>query len=98
MANLTLQAPDDGVDSAHHTAIFYRCAAMFTAASLFGAILFGSIGLGAFFYGRKTAAAKPLIIGFALMVFPYFVSETWLLYAIGAVLTVSLFLFRDWGA
>lgn len=68
---------------------------MFTAANLFGSILFGSIGLGAFFYGRKAGATKPLIIGLVLMVYPYFVSETWLLYAIGAVVTASLFFFRD---
>jgi hypothetical protein len=72
-------------------------ASMFTAANIFGSILFGSIGLGAFIYGRKSAAAKPLIIGAVLMIYPYFVSETWQLYAIGVLLTASLFLFRNWG-
>jgi hypothetical protein len=68
---------------------------MFTPANIFGSLLFGSIGLGAFFYGRKSAAAKPLIIGVVLMAYPYFISETWLLYAIGLLLTALLFLFRD---
>jgi hypothetical protein len=31
----------------------------------------------------------------ALMVFPYFIDATWLLYTIGAALTVALFVFRD---
>lgn len=68
---------------------------MFTAANIFGSILFGSIGFGAFIYGRKVSATSPLIIGLILMVYPYFISETWLLYAIGVIMTTSLYFFRD---
>jgi hypothetical protein len=49
-------------------------------------LLYGSIGLGFFIYGRKQKAVVPLICGLALMIFPYFVSNTILLVAIGAVL------------
>jgi len=34
-------------------------------------------------------------IGVALMVFPYFIDPTWLLYTIGLALTAALFVFRD---
>ncbi|OAI43429.1 hypothetical protein AYO41_00020 [Verrucomicrobia bacterium SCGC AG-212-E04] len=68
---------------------------MFTPWNIFGMILFGSIGLGAFFYGRKASSWRALVIGFALMAYPYFVTETWLLYAIGSALTAALFIFRD---
>jgi hypothetical protein len=49
-------------------------------------LLFGSIGLGFFMYGKKQRAVVPLLCGVALMAFPYFVSSTLLLVVIGAVL------------
>ena len=56
-----------------------------TAVLLWG-LLFGSIGLGYFMYGRKQRSPVPLVCGLALMVFPYFVSNVPLLLAIGAAL------------
>ena len=49
-------------------------------------MLFGSIGLGFFLYGKKQRAIVPLTCGLALMVFPYCVSGTALLVLIGAAL------------
>lgn len=63
--------------------------------ALFGSLLFGAIGLGAFIYGKKMVLYKPMIIGFILMVFPYFAPETWLIYAIGCGLCLGLYFFRD---
>jgi hypothetical protein len=54
--------------------------------SLLWGLLFGSIGLGFLIYGRKQKAVVPLVCGLGLMVFPYFVSSTILLVAIGIVL------------
>jgi uncharacterized membrane protein len=53
------------------------------AATLLWGVLFGSIGLGFFVYGRKQRAIVPLVCGLALMVFPYFVSGTVWLVLIG---------------
>ena len=64
-------------------------------ANLFAGLLFGAIGLAVFSYGKKMAAAKPMIFGVALMAYPYFVSQTWALYGIGTALCVALYLFRD---
>jgi hypothetical protein len=50
-------------------------------------VLFSSIGLGFFVYGKKQRAVVPLVCGLTLMVYPYFVSNTLLLVVIGAVLT-----------
>jgi len=69
--------------------------AMPTPGSLFAAILFGAIGMGAFVYGKRAGLAKPMILGIALMVYPYFVSETWLVFSIGALLCYFLYLFRE---
>jgi hypothetical protein len=54
--------------------------------SLFCGLLFGSIGVGYLVYGRRQGAVVPLVCGIALMVYPYFVSNTIALVAIGAVL------------
>jgi len=67
----------------------------FTAANLFGQILFGAIGLGAFVYGKKQSSFKTMLLAVAIMSFPYVVSETWMLYAIGGALTSILFLWKD---
>ena len=57
-------------------------------------LLFGSIGLGFFMYGRKQKAPVPLICGLALMFFPYFVSNSVLLVAIGVALMVIPYFVR----
>lgn len=49
-------------------------------------MLFGSIGLGFFVYGRKQRMIVPLACGVALMAFPYFVSSTVWLLVIGVAL------------
>ena len=56
------------------------------ASTLWWGLLFGSIGLGFFVYGRKQRAIVPLVCGIALMVFPYFVSGTAWLLIVGVVL------------
>jgi hypothetical protein len=55
-------------------------------ATLLWGVLFGSIGMGFFVYGKRQAAPVPLACGIALMVFPYFVSSNWAMVLIGAVL------------
>jgi hypothetical protein len=65
-----------------------------TPAYLFGLILFGLIGYAAYRYGKKAALPKPRWIGVVLMLYPYAVSETWLLYAVGGALCSALYLYR----
>jgi hypothetical protein len=60
-----------------------------------GAILFGIIGYAAYRYGKKAALNTPKWIGIALMLYPYAVSETWLLYVVGGGLCIGLYLFRE---
>lgn len=64
-------------------------------AYLIGAILFGIIGYAAYRYGKKTALTYPKWIGVTLMLYPYAVSQTWLLYVVGCGLCVALYVFRD---
>ena len=57
-------------------------------------VLFGSVGLGFFMYGKKQKAVVPLVCGLLLMIFPYFVSNTILLVAIGLVLIATPYFVR----
>lgn len=49
-------------------------------------VLFGSLGLGYFIYGKKQKAIVPMLCGVALMAFPYFIESDVLLVIIGAAL------------
>jgi len=51
--------------------------------TLFWGLLFGSIGLGFFVYGRRQKMVVPLLTGVALMILPYCVSNTILLVVLG---------------
>ncbi len=62
------------------------------SAQIIGGLIFGSIGTAAFIYGWKQKSLKPLVIGLLLGGYPYFVSNSIALYAIGIVLTLALFL------
>lgn len=64
-----------------------------TAVLLWG-LLFGSIGLGYFIYGKKQRAAVPLVCGLGLMIFPYFVPNTMLLVGVGAMLIAIPYFLR----
>jgi hypothetical protein len=65
-----------------------------STASLLWGLLFGSIGLGFLIYGRKQRAVVPLIVGLALMIFPYFVSSTILVVVVGTVLVAVPYFVR----
>jgi hypothetical protein len=67
---------------------------MGTQASLLWGILFGSIGLGYFMYGRKQRNGVPLLCGVCLMIYPYFVSNSILLVLIGAAIMSVPYFFR----
>jgi hypothetical protein len=57
-------------------------------------LLFGSIGLGYFIYGKKQRAVVPLVCGLVLMIFPYFVTNLMLLVAIGVLLIAIPYFLR----
>lgn len=55
------------------------------SATLLWSILFGSVGMGYFVYGKKQGRGIPLLSGAALMIFPYFVSNTLVMVLAGAL-------------
>ena len=66
-----------------------------SAATLLWCLLFSSIGVGFFIYGRKQRAPVPLICGIALAVYPYFVANVFALIAIGVALCAIPYFFRE---
>lgn len=64
-------------------------------ANLIGNLLFSSIGFVAFVYGKRMNLWKLMLCGLALMVYPYFIGGTAMMYVIGAVGSVALFFLRD---
>ena len=61
-------------------------------AYIFGIVLFGIIGYAAYRYGKKASLPTTKWIGIALMLYPYAISATWLLYAVGTALCIGLFI------
>jgi hypothetical protein len=61
---------------------------------IFGAIAFGLLGYAAYRYGKRASLAAPKWIGVALMLYPYAISDTWLLYAVGTGLCIGLYIYR----
>jgi hypothetical protein len=61
-----------------------------TLAYLAGLLLFGIVGIAAWRRGRKTGRPTAKWLGLALMLYPYVTPQTWLMYSVGAALSVWL--------
>jgi hypothetical protein len=55
-------------------------------ATILWSLLFGSIGMGYFIYGKRQAQAVVRYTGLALIAFPYVVSDTVAMVIIGIIL------------
>jgi hypothetical protein len=67
---------------------------MMSESTIWWGLLFGTLGIGYFVYGKRQRMVMALASGIALMVFPYFVSNALLIVLIGALLLALPFLFR----
>jgi hypothetical protein len=59
---------------------------MINVSTLLWGIVFGSIGLGFFVYGKKQKAIIPILSGIGLMAFPYFISNIYIMILSGLAL------------
>ena len=57
-------------------------------------VLFSSIGLGYFLYGKKQKVVVPLVCGIILMIFPYFIDNTTLIIMIGTLFSILPYFIR----
>jgi hypothetical protein len=67
----------------------------FSAANLIGGFVFGSIGFVAFMYGKRMNLWKPMFLGIALMVYPYFIVNDVAMIVIGLFGSSALFFCRE---
>jgi hypothetical protein len=63
---------------------------------IFAGLVFSSVGLVYFSYGRRMKNLNLLFCGMALMVYPYFVDKMVVTIVIGAALSGMPFFFRWW--
>ena len=63
-------------------------------AQLFLGVIFSSIGLGYFLYGKKQKMTVPFLAGLVLMIFPYFIENNALLAGIGLLLSIVPYFLR----
>jgi hypothetical protein len=67
-----------------------RSIPMPSASDFFGSLIFGAIGLGALLYGKSVGSVVKMGLGAAMLGCSYLVTESWLLWSSGAVLTLLL--------
>ena len=67
----------------------------FSAVNLIGGTIFGSIGFVAFMYGKRMSLWKPMFLGIALMVYPYFISDDKIMLVLGIFGSAALFFVRE---
>jgi hypothetical protein len=63
-------------------------------AELLWGVLFSSIGIGYFIYGRRQDKTIPLLSGMALMIYPYFMPNSIALVVIGIIFTAVPYFLR----
>ena len=69
---------------------------MFDTYNILASLLFGGIGMVAFYYGKKMDLWQPLVIGLCLMLYPWFVGgNPWLMWGIGIGFTGLLWFYHD---
>ena len=67
---------------------------MNSTSTLMWGMIFGSIGVGFFIYGKKQKAVIPLFSGIGLIVVPYFISNIYILVISGIVLIALPYFIR----
>jgi hypothetical protein len=67
----------------------------FNPHTLLAGFIFGTIGWGAYSYGRRLELWQPRAIGVVLMVYPYLISHRILVWLVGVCLLALLWFFHD---
>ena len=67
----------------------------FSLAAIIAYLVFGTVGFVAFMRGKKNKSWRPMGIGIALMVYPYFFPGTLALYLVGLLLSAALYFWRE---
>lgn len=68
---------------------------MDSSTSIIWSLLFGTIGIGYFIYGKRQRHGTALLSGVALCVFPYLVANIFLVIILGIIFLALPFLIRQ---
>jgi surface polysaccharide O-acyltransferase-like enzyme len=63
-------------------------------AYIFGVVLFGLIGIALYRHAKRAGRRRSKWLAVALMLYPYAVAQTWLLYVVGVALCAGVLLDR----
>jgi len=66
-----------------------------SASDFFGSLIFGAIGLAAVLYGESVGSVVKVSLGASMLGCSYLVTESWLLWTSGAVLTLLLMRWKE---
>ena len=72
-----------------------RSIPMPSASDFFGSLIFGAIGLAALLYGKSVGSVVKMGLGAAILGCSYLVTESWLLWTSGVVLTLLLMKWKE---
>lgn len=68
----------------------------FSVGTLVASMLFGTIGVGYFMYGKRAERPVALVCGAVLAIFPWFVTNLAILIVIGVMLLAAPFVVAWW--
>ena len=66
-----------------------------SAADFFGSLIFGAVGLAALLYGKSVGSVVKMCLGASILACSYLITESWLLWTSGAVLTLLLMRWKE---
>jgi hypothetical protein len=66
-----------------------------TFANIVGGLVFSSLGFAAFTIGKRTMNMHLMMLGGALMLYCFFVTDTFWMYVVGSALTVAAWMARN---
>jgi len=66
-----------------------------TASEFFGSLIVGASGLAALLYGKSVGSVVKMVLGAGMLACSYLITESWLLWTSGAVLTLVLMRWKE---
>jgi len=68
---------------------------MFDPSNIFAGFIFGMIGFMGFKFGKSEGNVKRMLLGATLVIYPYFVANSYLLWGLGIVLTALMIWWKE---
>jgi hypothetical protein len=63
---------------------------MFDPGTLFASLIWGSVGVGYFIYGKKQGSWPPMIGGVVLIAISYFIASPWIMSLLSCVIIAGI--------